>query len=652
MNSATFLSEKGPLAPLLPGFSKRQVQQDMAAAIEDAIRQNKKLVVEAPTGTGKTLAYLVPALLSGKKIVISTGTKNLQDQLFLKDLPLLQKALKHNIKIALLKGRANYLCHYRLALGEEEGRFHSKQTVADLMEVKRWAEQTSTGDIAELHTVSEDSSVWGTVTSTNENCLGTECDFYEKCHLVKARRKALSAELVVINHHLFFADLKLKDAGFGELLPGVDVVVLDEAHQLPDIATNFFGDFISSRQINNLLTDIELEYTHVAGQFSVLQGVIERIKLSLKKFRLALGEDLRRAAWHSVSTTTSVQEANQMLQEELLYLKEVLQPLESNSPGLAKCLERCAEILSLLKQVTDVGEEADKEEVIRWFETFSRTFSLQLSLLNPAEQMKKIMQTHGGAWIFTSATLAVGGDFSHFTSQLGLEDSKALQFDSPFAYDKHAVMYLPASLPLPQSPDYQKAFIEAALPLINAYQGRTFLLFTSYRALKNAATELVKLCDFPLLVQGETTKRKLLERFVEYGNAILLGTSSFWEGVDVRGAALSCVIIDKLPFASPGDPIMQARIDLFRKKGKDPFQTYQLPTAVIALKQGAGRLIRDTEDKGVLMIGDTRLLQKSYGRVFLESLPKMMRTRDEDKVIKFIAYTQSEKEAVHENSSD
>jgi ATP-dependent DNA helicase DinG len=616
------LGPQGQLAKRLPGFASRPQQQEMAAMVAQALTDNSLLIAEAGTGTGKTFAYLVPAMLCGGKVIISTGTKNLQDQLFHKDIPLVRDILGVPVDVALLKGRANYLCHHRLQLAREEGRFLTRSQMAELQEIGKWAGHTASGDIAELSSLSEDSPLWPQVTSSAENCLGSECDYLSECFLARARRRAQEADVLVVNHHLLFADMALKDEGFGELLPGANAFILDEAHQLPDTASNFFGTTITANQLLELAHDSIAEEIREAGESRELQRRADKLEKAVRDMRLAFGEALRRGPWKEVAAGKELNETIAAVGELLGELSQGLKGLSARGKGLESCHQRSELLLGRFSQLTGITPEG----MIHWYETHSRSFTINFTPMDVAPLFQQQLKAHPCAWIFTSATLAVGESFAHFSEQLGLAGAVTHRWDSPFDYPRQALLYVPSPMPEPNSPGYTAAVVEAALPVLEASRGRAFLLFTSHRALKEAAELLAGRIPYPLLIQGDAPRSRLLEEFREKGNAVLLGTGSFWEGVDVRGEALSCVIIDKLPFASPGDPVLQARIDAMREAGANPFVDYQLPQAVITLKQGVGRLIRDVTDRGVLVLCDPRLGTKNYGRIFLDSLPPMSKT--------------------------
>ena len=633
MDSAEALGPFGPLARRIAGFTPRSDQQDMAAHIERALADQSALIAESGTGTGKTFAYLVPALLSGKKVLVSTGTRNLQDQLFHRDLPAMRDALARPVSTALLKGRANYLCLHRLERAEVEVRFAGKREAGQFAHVRDWANRTRSGDVSELAEVPEDSALWPLVTSSVDNCIGSNCDRYNDCFVNKARREALAAEVLVVNHHLFFADLALREEGFGQLLPGVEAVIFDEAHQLPEIASNFFGQHVSSHQLVGLCRDSVTEEIKEQSAVAGLRAAAEKTEKAVADLRLVFGAEPQRAAWGAVAGRKGFRSALDALRDHLTDLTNLLDQAAAKGTGLANCFRRASAYLDRLQLLSDTPPP----DYIPWFETGARSFMLRLTPMDVATPFRAAMADHPRAWIFTSATLAIDGNFDHFRSQLGLDEAETGVWESPFDYPHQALMYLPSGLPEPSAPDYTERVLEAALPVLGASRGRAFLLFTSHRALRIAADSLPGRIPYPLLVQGTAPRAELLDRFRKQGNAVLLGTSSFWEGVDVRGESLSCVIIDKLPFASPDDPVLQARATAMEEAGRNPFRDYQLPTAVITLKQGAGRLIRDVHDRGVLMLCDPRLRSKGYGKTFLASLPPMTRTSALADVQRFFA---------------
>jgi len=631
-SSSEILGPTGPFAQKIEHFAPRQQQLQMADAVERSIHTSTVAVIEAGTGTGKTFAYLVPALLSGKKVIVSTGTKNLQDQLFHRDLPEVVDMLGLPAKVALLKGRANYLCKYRLDVTLMEGRLKSRVQISQLQTIREWSGRTDSGDIAEIRGVPEGSPLWPMVTSTADNCLGSDCPSFSECHVTESRRRAQEADLLVINHHLMFADMALKEGGFGELLPGANAFIIDEAHTLPDVATQFFGISLSGRQLHELCSDTRSEHLAEAGDMSGLSSSCDQLDKAVNDFRLALGRDLGRLAWEKVCNKSLIKDALEILQLKLSQLCDWLELASVRSKGLDNCWRRTQDFVAKLKVVT----QSSDDNFIQWLDVHKRSFVFHLTPLDISDNFKTQMEACPCSWVFTSATLAIDNRFSHFTNRLGIEDSECLQLDSPFDYPNNAMLVAPQHMPDPNSPNFTETVIEYAIELIEASKGRAFLLFTSYRALHIAEELLDGRIDYPIYVQGDTPRDLLLESFRNDGNAVLLGTSSFWEGVDVRGAALSLVIIDKLPFASPGDPVLQARIEQIKKSGQNAFFDYQLPNAVIALKQGVGRLIRDVSDKGVMVICDPRLTGKAYGKVFLKSLPPMKRVIDINKVKAFL----------------
>jgi ATP-dependent DNA helicase DinG len=631
---------EGPLAAAVAGFRPRPQQVEMAQRIAKAIAGNLVLVTEAGTGTGKTFAYLVPALLSGGKVIVSTGTKTLQDQLFNRDLPTVRAALKVGATIALLKGRANYVCPYHLERAMSAGRLASREEATHLRKIARFAERTKTGDKAECIDVPEDSGAWALATSTRENCLGQECPNVKDCFVLAARQDALTADVVVVNHHLFFADVMLKDEGMGELLPACNTIIFDEAHQLPEVAGLFFGESVSTTQIIELARDTKNEAIVTAKDYPPLQDAAQALDKAARDLRLAVkGENLRLPA-AKLEVEEEFAAALQGLAAAVVELGRHLDTQAERGEGIANCLRRTQELAAGLKRWR--GGSADPEvaggaglenEVVKWVEVYSQAMSLNLTPLDIAPIFQRQMEGHPRAWIFTSATLAVGSNFAHYCGELGLAEADTAVWGSPFDYERNALLYSPTGMPDPNRAFYQEAVAEAAWPAIRASHGRAFVLCTSLRAMRRIRELLQeKLAaeglDLPLLMQGEGSRTELLERFRYLGNAILVASQSFWEGVDVRGEALSLVVIDKLPFAPPDDPVLAARIDKLRAAGRNPFMEYQLPRAVINMKQGSGRLIRDEDDRGVLMICDPRLTGKPYGKSIWRSLPPMRRTRD------------------------
>lgn len=628
----------GPLATALPGYRERRQQVEMAGHVAAALAGREQLIVEAGTGTGKTFAYLGPALLSGRRIIVSTGTRALQDQLFHRDLPAICAALGRPVRVALLKGRANYLCRHRLELAEQQAyaRGLKREVSVALPRVKSWSLATRRGDIAELAGFGEQDAVWPWVTSTRENCLGTGCPRFDDCCVLAARREAQAADIVVVNHYLLMADLVLKDEGFGDLLPGVDAVIVDEAHQLPDIAAQFLGYSVSTRQLAGLVKDLtgELLLAHqMSGRVDAAIGALDQQIAAVVGAAGGAEARLEHAQWPD-----RLIEALSGLAGRTTELGEALAPLAAadGQAAFGRLRDRLTENAQRLATLT--GEELPG--AIRWAEMGPRSVSCHFAPVDVAAQLATLVQSQPAAWILTSATLAVGDDFSHFKRRSGLAQARSIRFESPFDFARQSLLYLPKGLGDPGAPDHTRGVIEAALPVLEASGGRAFLLFTSHRALREGAEALRRTWGdsppVPVLIQGTASRDHLLRTFRDAGNAVLLGTGSFWEGVDVKGTALSVVIIDKLPFAAPDDPLLKARLAAIREQGGNPFFEEQVPQAVIALKQGVGRLIRDEHDFGVVMICDTRLVTKGYGRTFLASLPPMKRTRVLEEVQAFL----------------
>lgn len=627
----------GALAQAIPGFKPREAQREMAQAVAEAVKSGGELVVEAGTGTGKTYAYLAPALRSDKKVIISTGSKALQDQLYNRDLPTIARALRFKGKTALLKGRSNYLCLERMEQQTQSGGDLNVQALGDLITLRSWSSETIDGDISSCADVAEDSPVWPYVTSTNDNCLGSDCPLYKDCFVVKARKRAMDADVVVVNHHLFLADLVVKEGGFGELIPEADVMIFDEAHQLPDIASQYFGQQLSSRQLLDLVKDIIIAYRTEVRDVQQLQKSADRLAQCTQDFRLTLGEPGFRGNLRDLLSDNNVMRMLTLLDDALELCYDVIKLSLGRSALLDAAFERAALYRTRLKRLRAIDEPGFSY----WYECSSRHFTLALTPLSVAERFREVMDNRKAAWIFTSATLAVNEQMSHFSNRLGVDKAKTLILNSPFDYARQALLCVPRHLPEPNRPGGARRLAQMMKPLIDANKGRCFFLCTSHMMMRELAAEFRASMTIPVLLQGETSKGQLLKQFLEAGNALLVATSSFWEGVDVRGDALSLVIIDKLPFTSPEDPLLKARMEDCRLRGGEPFNDVQLPDAVITLKQGVGRLIRDTDDRGVLVICDQRLVSRPYGALFLNSLPPTPRTRDLDRAIRFVREQES-----------
>ena len=671
----------GALAEAIPGFAPRSAQQHLSMAIAETVEDRAVLLAEAGTGTGKTFAYLVPALLSGLKTIVSTGTRALQDQLYHRDLPRVRDALGKGVKTALLKGRANYLCRYRVEKTKGEPRFTSKEQITQFQRIVAWSGRTRLGDLAELDALPEDSPLLPMVTSTTDNCLGSDCPFWDDCFVVQARQRAQAADVVVVNHHLLLADLALKQEGFGEILPGAQVFVVDEAHQLPELAAQFFGEGLSARPLVELARDALAECKTTTGALAVLQSPARALEEATRAMRAAMEElPTRGTRWRALQEP-GVFDALSALDDALCAFIDAIAPLREAAPGFDACHARAIEQRARLLRWAppdfarrhfaqsggdaaiaanhaleiahdDARDDAASEEDVahdsdapakddklwdvRWYELSPRGFRFQRTPLDVSGPLRTHREQSRAAWIFTSATLAVAGGFDHLSERLGLDAPRTLIAPSAFDWPRQALCYLPQRMPEPNSRDYTPAVIDAVRPVLEASGGRAFLLFASHRALREAA-ELLRAadCPWPLFVQGDAPRSVLLQRFRDSGNGVLLGAASFREGVDVAGDALSVVVIDKLPFAAPDDPVFEARLDAIRRDGGNPFRDEQLPQAVIALKQGVGRLIRTETDRGVLVLCDPRLIGKSYGRTFFDSLPPFARTRSLDEVRAF-----------------
>ncbi len=627
-NIRQVFEKDGILASHIAGYHERTQQLEMALAIADAIEHNTQLVAEAGTGTGKTFAYLVPALLTGGKVIISTGTKNLQDQLFSRDLPNVRDALKVPVTVAMLKGRSNYVCHYHLERAANEGRFAARDDAKYVQIIKTFAENSKTGDKGELNTVPENATIWANVTSTRDNCLGGDCNFYKECFVMEARKQALAADVVVVNHHLFFADVMLRDEGVAELLPSANTVIFDEAHQLPEVAGLFFGEDISTSQLMELARDCTAAHLSLAKDCVQLGEVIPVLEKACKDFRLIFSYEGSRMSVQKALALKNFESTFAHMQEQLQALANVLETQAARDPLLEKCWQRSMALHDLLSR----WHAAQNNNLVRWVEVFTQSVQLHATPLSVAEGFGKQLNAQPRAWIFTSATLAVKNDFSHYLAQMGLQAAATASWQSPFNYQEQALFYVPPEMPDPNHPSYTACVVAAALPVLQASGGRAFVLSTSLRAMREIHALLKDAfaengIESPLLLQGDTSRTELLDRFRKLGNAVLVGSQSFWEGVDVRGEALSVVIIDKLPFAPPDDPVLSAPVDKLNAEGKNAFMEYQLPYSVITLKQGAGRLIRDEDDRGVLMICDPRLITKAYGKRIWQSLPPFKRTR-------------------------
>ncbi|MDE4014610.1 ATP-dependent DNA helicase [Glaesserella parasuis] len=625
-------SPEGTLSQNIHGFRPRDAQLEMAQAVGRAVKFAKSAVIEAGTGTGKTFAYLVPALLSGKKTIISTGSKNLQDQLFNRDLPTIQKALKYKGKVALLKGRANYLCLERLDQVIAMGVVGDKSVLADLAKVRKWHTGTKTGDLSECITIAEDSPILPQLVSTAESCLGSDCPNYKECYVVQARRRALEADVVVVNHHLFCADMAVKETGFGELIPDAELIIFDEAHQLPDIASQYFGQSLTSRQLFDICKDSNIVYRTELKDLAQLGKASDHLQKVVQDFRLLLGDGNKRGNLREILQDPKVVEGFAKLNENIDFLSEVVKKSLGRSETLDKIFERLAEVKAQLKRLGDTSVVG----YCYWYEINGRSFGLHITPLTVADKFGEQMRANQVGWIFTSATLEVGGKFDHFCQRLGIENAEQMVLQSPFDYARQSLLCVPRYLPDTNKSHTLTELGQLLKPVIEANNGRCFLLCTSYFMMRGLADFLREQSSLSVLLQGETSKSRLLKKFVAEPNSVLVATQSFWEGIDVRGDALSLVIIDKLPFTAPDEPLLKARMEDCKLQGGDPFNDIQIPEAVITLKQGVGRLIRDVTDRGAVIICDSRLVMRQYGSTFLKSLPPSKRTRDLAKVLTFL----------------
>ena len=632
MQIKTLFSETGPLALNIPGYKPRQPQIDMAEMVHAAIENKTQCVVEAGTGTGKTFAYLIPVLLSDKKSIITTGSKALQEQLYHRDLPQLAKILNKGRKVALLKGRANYLCTYRLEQHVAHVPTDDPDVMHQLAMVAKFASQTNTGDLADCVGIEEDAKVLPYVNSTADNCLGKECPDYAECYIRKARIKAMEADIVVINHHLFFADMAVKDSGFAELMPDADNYIFDEAHQIPEIASDYFGDSISTKQLVALINDLRLIYRSDIPDMLQLGNTLNKLETAVADLRLAFAGEGSRGDWRESLTSKTICDALHRVISDLDFLYKVLKLCLDRSDKIEHPFEKVLQFKNQLERAFDTTQTGYSY----WYETTRRFLTINITPLNIANKFKEIIERTQASFTFASATLSVNDSLDHFNKSLGLKPEHQLLVESPFDYENQAVLCMPRYLPETSDDMMPHSLVKLAKALIKAAKGRTFLLFTSYRVMHLVYEGLCTATEYPVFMQGQSSKRIILEQFIRHGNAVLMGTASFWEGVDVRGDALSCVLIDKLPFTSPDDPLLQARMKDCELTGGEPFEDIQLPQAIINLKQGVGRLIRDHSDKGVLVICDNRLVTRKYGQTFLQSLPNMRRTRDFQSALQFL----------------
>ena len=628
------LGQAGPVAQKIDGFTARVQQIEMAAMIDDAIKKKKNVLIEAGTGTGKTFAYLLPVLHARERTIVSTGSKTLQDQLFYHDIPLIVATLDWPIKVALLKGRNNYLCPQRLENSISMIRKdNDSRLLPELIAVREWWQQTTTGDLTELADL-QGASIGSLITATADNCLGGDCPKVSECPLHHARARAQEADLVVVNHHLLFADMALKEEGFGSLLPEVGTVVVDEAHQIIDVARRFFGERLSSQQLVALCRDIRMELLNFGNDDIALQLASENLDAVVR---------------HLIAEFDKAPielELDQLLGEPAIALRidEVdlalgqliasLAPAAVRSSSFAHCYSRALRLADYLALLTEAGTDDDN---IHWLERQTQGFTLHLSPISIATLLEAEFASDK-SWVLTSATLSVANEFTHFKRYLGLVDIQERIFESPFCFVKQVKAHIPQDLPLPGTDRHTRLLVHYCMPLIRSHNGRTFFLFTSYRALRIARDIFEAHVDLPILVQGSMAKPKLLAQFRQTPGCTLLATNSFWEGVDVRGADLRCLIIDKLPFSSPEDPMTAAQFKAVIAAGGNAFFDHAVPEAAIALKQGFGRLIRQESDKGLFVLGDPRVNTRSYGKLFLNSLPEMEWLESSEQAVNYLEH--------------
>lgn len=638
-NSATdnFFSPQGPLNDCLNNYQLRAEQVEMAKSVSNAIKDKESLVIEAGTGVGKTFAYLYPSLLKGGRVVISTATKNLQDQLFFNDIPKIREALKISVKVNILKGRANYICKLRMENTNQEGMFFNKNDAKYLHLIKAYSDNSDSGEVSEISKIPENSAIWPMVTSTKENCLGQDCEFYKNCFLVKARKEALESEVLIVNHHLFFADFVLKDAELSEILPKANTVIFDEAHQVPLVASFFLGEFISSSQIINLIQDCQQSFIKYPDTIKILDSLAKDLQENIFELKVLISPSSVRLNINKLQDYDAFKETYKTLIAKLDLLETILSKHAEDNAESQRLFDRATELTIKLNSWL----KRDNQNDIYWLEVFARTIQFNATPISVAEQFNKFQKKADSAWIFTSATLSINGSFDHFTSLLGLKKSRTQYLQSPFNYSENAFLYVPKEIPDPKDELFNLVLVKKALPLIRAAKGRAFILATSLKSMEEIGALLKdefekNKIDYPVITQGEGPKNDLLNQFKKHGNAVLIGSLSFWEGIDVRGSTLSLVIIDKLPFQSPGDPVFESKIKLLTEEGANAFMSMQLPEAIIRLKQGVGRLIRDDHDKGVMVICDRRIIEKSYGMKIWKSLPSFKRTRSESAVINFL----------------
>jgi ATP-dependent DNA helicase DinG len=636
------LGPEGPLALTLPGFEHRHAQQEMACAVADTLRDGGQLLVEAGTGTGKTLAYLIPAVLSGQRIVISTGTKNLQEQLFYKDIPLVRQALKVPFTACLMKGRGNYLCLTRYAQFAQQPSFRFFEEAQHFDALHRWSQMTKTGDRSEIPGLPEKLDFWKGVSARSENCTGKDCPEFERCYITRLRQRASESELIVVNHHLLFADLIVREGGYGQVIPEYDHLVLDEAHQIEDVATAYFGLSVSNFRVEELAHDVEKAWEERGARPRVSRARVEnqRLRLASQELFASYRSKEERYRLRAGQATREQERALSGFRLELGKLRDGLAAIPDPDERSVALLRRAGEIETDLEVIL----AASDPEAVSWCEQRDRSLVLRSSPINVAAMLQRALLERKRAVVMTSATLAVDGSFDYVSSRLGVEGETCRLMPSPFDYGRQAVLYVPRAIPPPRDAQFLKAATEEIRHLLRASRGRAFLLFTSFANLHAVRRALGAELPYPVFVQGEAPRGEILDSFRETPGAVLFATASFWEGVDVMGEQLSLVVIDKLPFAVPGDPLVSARIDWVSSTGRSGFHDYQVPMAILALKQGLGRLIRSGSDRGVVAVLDSRLSSMAYGERFLSSLPPYRLTHDRGDVDRFFADTSESSE--------
>ena len=614
--SVSFFGEGGLLARVLPDYEERSGQRRFSEAVAGVLRDGGLLLAEAGTGTGKTLAYLLPAAELGRRVVISTGTKNLQEQLVHKDLPLLARALGRDLSVAVMKGRGNYLCHLRYRSFAQAGSFRRLDEIPLFRAVEAWAPGTATGDRAEVDDLPDSVDFWREISAASENCIGQSCPDFDPCWVTRMRQRALEADIVVVNHHLLCADLAVKDGSYGRVIPPYDTVILDEAHLLEDVATQYFGVQVSSHRVEELARDVERELKAAKLDGREVHAELDAVRLRADHLFKLLSRGTGRRLGPGWLTSRLAEEAKALLLR-LEGLRTAILAVPDHGDALTGLAGRAQALGAELAFVLAAEDDAH----VYFVETRGRGVFLKATPIDVSERLRELLFEQVRAAVLTSATLAVDGGFTYVKDRLGIEASEELLLPSPFRYEEQAVLYVPRRMPEPLSPEFVDRAAEEVVRLVATSRGRAFVLFTSHANMNAVAERVAGQIEYPMLIQGEAPKAALLETFRTTPGAVLFATASFWQGVDVVGEQLSCVIIDKLPFASPGDPVVAARIDRLRNRGDNPFGEYQVPVAILMLKQGLGRLIRSSRDRGILAVLDSRIIQKPYGRRFLESLP-------------------------------